>query len=101
VEPFGRVLLEAWLAKTPVVATSVGRISKIITNNRDAMLVEHGDEQAMCNAVIKLFRDKKFSSDLAIEGRKTVETRFSIKRCTEKLEGIYKELLAPTVNNHP
>jgi len=92
VEPYGRVLLEAWLGKTPVVATRVGHIDKIISHNKDGLLVDHGDEKAMSQAVLRIWRDKEFSQSLTQEGRKTLEARFSIRACTAKLESLYYEM---------
>ncbi len=92
VEPYGRILLEAWLAKTPVIATRVGHIDKIISHNKDGVLVEHGDEEDMAQAVLKVWRDKAFAENLVTEGRRTVENRFSIYRCTKDLEAVYEKI---------
>ena len=91
IEPYGRILLEAWLAETPVIATRVGRIDEIITHNKDGVLVKHGDEEDMAQAVLKVWRDKTFAENLVMEGRRTVEKRFSIYRCTKDLEEVYEK----------
>lgn len=92
VEPYGRILLEAWIAETPVVATRVGHIDKIITHEKDGLLVNHGDTKAMSQAVLRIWRDKCFSKLLTQEGKKTVEKRFAIRTCTEKLENLYRQI---------
>lgn len=92
VEPFGRILLEAWLAGTPVIATHVGHIDKIITHGKDGLLVNHGDERAMCSAALRLWQDKDFRDRIIKDGRETVESRFSIEKCTEKLESLYNTI---------
>jgi len=93
VEPYGRILMEAWLAKTPVIATRVGKIEQIITNGNDGLLVEHGDELAMSEAVLKIWRDKALRDHLTREGYSTVKNRFSIEKCTRELEKLYEELV--------
>ncbi len=93
VEPFGRVLLEAWLTGTPVVASRVGNIDQIITHGKDGLLVEYGDENAMSQAIIELWQDKELRASVASEGRKTVEKRFSIGECTTKVEALCKSLV--------
>lgn len=94
VEPYGRILLEAWLARTPVVATRVGRIEEIIGSDRNGLLVSHGDETGMKDAVLRLWRDKALRQSMAEAGRRTVEERFSIQTCTRKLEDVYDRVLS-------
>ncbi|MEW6664780.1 MAG: glycosyltransferase family 4 protein [Thermodesulfobacteriota bacterium] len=94
IEPFGRVLLEAWALGIPVIATRVGRIDQIISHMQDGILVNHGDEHAMTSAVLTLFRDRTLRSAMAERGRKTVQERFSIQSCTRQLESLYDGLLS-------
>ncbi len=98
VEPFGRVLLEAWLSNTPVVATNVGKIDKIITDCKDGLLVYYGNEEAMKYAVIKLWREKKFRDSIIREGKNTVESRFNINKSVSALEFLYMKAVGLSQN---
>ena len=93
IEPFGRVLLEAWLAGTPVVASKVGRIDQIITDGKDGLLVDYGDERGLSTAILSLWRNSALRAALALEGRNTVEKRFSISDCTAKLENLCRSVI--------
>ena len=93
VEPFGRVLLESWAMETPVIATKVGKIEKIIEHNKNGILVNYGDEDALSNAIITIWRDKKIAKLLVEEGLKAVKQRFSIEVCTRKLEILCEEVV--------
>ena len=48
-EAFGRVLVEAMAAETPVVATAVGGIPEVIEDNQTGLLVDEGDRISMEN----------------------------------------------------
>ena len=51
VEPFGIVLLEAGLFEIPVIASRVGGIPEIITDNKNGRLVEPNDAVALAEAM--------------------------------------------------
>jgi glycosyltransferase involved in cell wall biosynthesis len=51
VEPFGIVLLEAGLFEIPVIASRVGGIPEIITDNKNGRLVEPNDPVALAMAM--------------------------------------------------
>ena len=52
-EPFGRTLVEAMLAQTPVVATDAGAAAEILSSGAAGMLVPPGDADALAEAVRK------------------------------------------------
>ncbi|MEM6821019.1 MAG: glycosyltransferase family 4 protein [Verrucomicrobiota bacterium] len=47
-EPFGIVILEAWAAGTPVIATSVGGIPEFTSDQSNILLTPKGDLAALC-----------------------------------------------------
>ena len=53
-EAFGRVLVEAMAAETPVVATAVGGIPEVIEDNQTGLLVDEGDVEGVGMAVVTL-----------------------------------------------
>lgn len=57
-ETFGLVVLEAMVAKLPVVATRVGGIPNVITEGVNGYTVEVGDTDAMVDAVKKTLDDE-------------------------------------------
>ena len=50
-------LLEAGLASLPVVATNVGGVNEILTNEQTGIVVAPGDTTAITTAIITLFHD--------------------------------------------
>lgn len=71
-EPFGIVVLEAWAAGTPVVATSVAGPASFVTDGRDGLLVDPRDPRALAGALRRVLEDDGLWRSLASEGRRTV-----------------------------
>jgi glycosyltransferase involved in cell wall biosynthesis len=56
-EGFPRVLIEAMLCGTPVLASQVGGIPEIIRHGEDGYLVPPGDPQRLAEAIARLYAD--------------------------------------------
>jgi glycosyltransferase involved in cell wall biosynthesis len=88
-EGFGRTILEAMQAKTPVVATKSGGIPEIVEHEYNGILVDYGNENELRNAMIRLLEDEHLRSKLIQNGYRTVRNRFELKRYASELEMIY------------
>ena len=64
-EPFGRVIVEAMLAGTPVVATRGGGVDEIITDGQDGFLVTAADPGALALAVGKIVQEPGLAEQLS------------------------------------
>ncbi len=91
-EPFGRVLLEAMMAGTAVVAADTGGIPEVIKHEYNGLLVNYGDEEGLQKAIEKVLIDKDLRSRLVANGHKTLEN-FSIEQYDTELVKIYKEVI--------
>jgi len=92
-EPFGIVLLEAFSAKCPVVATAVGGIPYFLENGVNGMLVPSGDVDAMFAATKNILNEKTIAQELGEEAYKTVEKFYTWERVTEQLLELYQTLV--------
>jgi len=92
-EGFGLALIEAMSSGKPVVATKVGGIPEIVEDGECGFLVPPGDPQALAEKVIYLLRNRDLATEMGKEGRKRVETLFSLDNMIVKLEGLYQDLL--------
>ncbi len=92
-EPFGIVILEAWAAGLPVIASRVGGIPSFTEDNKDCMLVPSNDRQALFEACQSLFNSPETMKRLVGEGMKKVEERYSWRRVTKDLEEVYEEAI--------
>jgi glycosyltransferase involved in cell wall biosynthesis len=93
IEPFGRVLLEAWSTKTPVILTDVGQIRKIVTHNENGLLVQYGDHERLIDSIIKLLKDNGFREKITNKAFETCQSNFSIENFCKKMDQIYSEVL--------
>ena len=78
-EPFGRVIIEAMAAGTPVIAARNGGVPEIITDGVDGFLAPPGDLEAYLAALRKLWTGQP-NAALIAAARHTVADRFSIQR---------------------
>jgi glycosyltransferase involved in cell wall biosynthesis len=67
-EPFGIVILEAWAAGLPVVATSVGGIPGFTTNEKNLLLTPAGQSEPLAAAVQRILATTQLGETLANEG---------------------------------
>ncbi|MEI6331322.1 MAG: glycosyltransferase family 4 protein [Pseudanabaena sp. ELA645] len=77
-EPFGRVIVEAQLAKRPAIATIGGGTSEIIENEVTGLLIPPNDSQLLAAAIAKIFSDRELTNQMVENGYIQAKTKFSI-----------------------
>lgn len=87
-EAFPNALLEAMAAGLPCVATRVGGIPEIISDNRTGLLVRVDDSAGLADALCRLMSDEALSSDLSAAARRAA-SRYSFERMTMAFEAVY------------
>jgi len=93
-EGFGLAALEAMACGVPAVASDVGGIPELITNQHDGMLCPVGDIDAMSAACATLLRDPEHHKTIAEAARQTALTRFCAKKIIPQYEDYYQEVRA-------
>jgi glycosyltransferase involved in cell wall biosynthesis len=91
-------LLEAMAAGVPVVATAVGGIPEIVTDEESALLVQPGDRQAMAAAIGRLLQEDGLAQRLTHKARQWIAERHSPEKRTARICGIYRDLLEKNAN---
>jgi len=89
-EPFGRVLVEAMLARRPVVAPAAGGVPEVVSDGETGVLVPPGDAQALGEALDALRRDPARVAALSRRGADHARTRFSHETM---LAGVHRVIL--------
>jgi len=92
-EDFGIVILEAMSSGTPVIASDIGGIKDIITNNHEGILVVADNKVKLAEAIENLLKDEKLRQDLAKEARIKIERKFTWLSVTKELSEIYEKLV--------
>lgn len=92
-EAFGLVLLEAAIAKLPIIATNVGGIPEILDNEKTALLVAPQNSDALAQALTALLADPEKADLLAQNAYSHVRKTFHAKIMAEKTAEVYDALL--------
>lgn len=85
-------LLEAMAVGLGIVATKVGGIPDVLTDNRDALLVDPGDPLSLAAALSRLANDAKLRRQLG-EAARERSLRLSAEEVTGRLDDLYTQLL--------
>ncbi len=91
-EPFGIVILEAWAAGKPVVATHNGGPREFVTHTRDGFLV-HDNPGSICWGINETFGNFEHARWMGEQGRVKAAYGFSWDVIAGQTEGVYSELL--------
>ncbi|MCU0637901.1 MAG: glycosyltransferase family 4 protein, partial [Methanothrix sp.] len=86
-EPFGVVVLEAWDACKPVVATEA---VSIVKNFEDGLLA-YIQPESIAWCINRLLANPEEMAKLASAGCSRIDTEFSWDRIAEKTEAVYQE----------
>lgn len=88
------VLMEAMAMELPCVATWVNGVPELISHERNGLLVPAGDAAATGNALLRLYRDSDFATQLGKAGRKTVCADFDLARNVRVLAAALQRRIA-------
>jgi glycosyltransferase involved in cell wall biosynthesis len=77
-EPFGRVIVEAQLAKRPAIATIGGGTSEIIEDGVTGLLIPPNDADLLAEAIAKIFSDRELTNKMVENGYIQAKIKFSI-----------------------
>ncbi len=93
-EGFGMVALEAAERGRPVIASAVGGLPEIVDDGRTGVLVPRADPSALAAAIVDLVRDPTRAAALGRAARERALGEFSLARCADRTEALYREALA-------
>jgi glycosyltransferase involved in cell wall biosynthesis len=93
-EGLGRAFLEAQAGGVPVVGTRVGGVAEVLDEGNTGLLVESGDARALAAAIGRLAADRDVRARMSAACRQWVTSRFSAGAMVDKIEGLYRGLLA-------
>jgi glycosyltransferase involved in cell wall biosynthesis len=78
----------------PVVASNVGAVSEVVMHGQTGLLVPPRDPDAMAEQILLLMKDRDLGRRLAYNGRRLVEERYSLATMLDRVEALYKGVLA-------
>jgi glycosyltransferase involved in cell wall biosynthesis len=95
-ESFGLNWAEAMAAGIPIVASNVGSIPEYIKDNERGLLFPAGNHEALAHTVIRIFENERLAKHIAENGQQYALKNFGVDHATEKILGIYTQLLFKT-----
>lgn len=94
-EPFGNAVVEAQLARRPVVATAALGHTESIADGQSGLLVSAEDVNAMASAIARLIDDPALADRLADQGRESAQARFSTRRYRKQIADLVESVTRP------
>jgi len=93
-EGLPNVALEAFAAKKPVVASAVGGVPEVVEEGVSGCLVPPARPDLLADAILKMLSDWERMQAMGRAGYERVKKDFTFEAQTEKLEGIYRKVIA-------
>ena len=90
IEPLGNVVIEAWAAGVPVVATASAGPRALIGDGRSGLLVPVEDADALAGALERVVADRGLAAALVEGGRAAYAAEFA----QERVVALYRDFLA-------
>ncbi len=86
-------LLEAMALERPIVATAVGGLPELLTNDENALLVPPESPAALAGAIVRLLGDRDLAERLGAAARATVEREASARVTAADYLDVYRNLI--------
>jgi phosphatidylinositol alpha-mannosyltransferase len=91
-ESFGMVLIEAFAAGTPVVASDIAGYRQVVTHGREGLLVPQGRPLELAEALRSLATDRQRRSEMGAAAQKRARD-FAWPRVAASVTGVYERAL--------
>lgn len=89
-------ILEGMASGRPIVATPVGEVPTLITDQQTGLLVPADDAESLAGAISVLLRDPQLRARLGAAARKRIEDEYSSTRMTADYLRVYEEAIGET-----
>jgi glycosyltransferase involved in cell wall biosynthesis len=89
-----RAALEAMAAARPVLARDVGALADAVVPGETGLLLDDERPESVADALRRLARDPDRARAMGAAGQRRAVERYSVARHAERLEAIYRDVLA-------
>ena len=84
------VLLEAMASGVPVVCTKLPAIRELVEDGVNGLLVDEKNASALCDALVRLFRDERLRGGMSQAALKTVSEKFNAEENAMNLVRLFE-----------
>ena len=95
-EGMSNALVEALACGATVVATDIPANREICSHEKNALLVPVGNEEALTDAILRVFDSPELSLKLASTARSDAIADLSVETMVDKYMDLYREVLSPS-----
>jgi len=86
-------VLEAMASGLPIIASRVGGLPDIVTDNQNGFLIEPGHPEQLADAILKIANDLEMRQSMQLNSYKNASKNFSLEQHISQLIEIYRSLL--------
>ena len=90
-EGFGLVIVEAMVAKKPVIATNIRAVNSLVRNRVNGFLVEPKNGKELAEAIQFIVANPKITVSIVENAYRSATELYSIDRMVSELETVYEE----------
>ena len=94
-------IIEALAAGTPVIATRVGSVPKLIRHQETGLLLESGDIKGLSDAIVLMLSKPELRREYAATGRQLVYRQYSADCMADKYLDLYSQIVVRPPMNEP
>jgi glycosyltransferase involved in cell wall biosynthesis len=91
-EGISNAITECMALGKPIVATNEGGTPELVLDGHTGFLVPSDDAGILTDRVLRLLDDRKLASEFGREGRRRIETAFSLDAMTNAYLGLYRRM---------
>lgn len=91
-EPFGKVIVEASAAGTPVIASDAGGAKEIIIHDQTGQLTPMGDVDALQTAIEKYIDNPELAKEMALKAKEKGKKEFSTAAMIKNFENLIEKI---------
>ncbi|NKB21834.1 MAG: glycosyltransferase [Alphaproteobacteria bacterium] len=92
-EPFGNIVIEAWLHSTPIISAASEGPTSLIDDAKTGLIVPNEDAAALSTAIRKLRSGPELSQQLAAAGRSRYEDAFTEEKVVRQYLDLFERLI--------
>jgi len=89
----GTIMLDAMGRGIPVIATGVGGVFSVVSDNETGLVVPPSNSARLAERIIELLDDPLRARTLGANGRELVKEEFSVQRMVEETADLYREVV--------
>jgi glycosyltransferase involved in cell wall biosynthesis len=91
-EGFSNAITECMALGKPIVATKDGGNPELVLEGQTGFLVPRHDAEALTDRVLKLLNNRGLANKFGVEGRRRIETEFSLDAMTNAYLSLYRRV---------